>query len=387
MTTLTIQLHDSISSIPAPVWDRLAGNDSPFLSHAYLDAVESSGSACDETGWRATHFLAEDSSGQAVGAMPMYLKSHSMGEYVFDHAWAHAYQMAGGQYYPKLQSAVPFTPVGGPRLLVGEGGDRWDVASSLLRAACQFADQSGVSSLHVVFCGENEWKLGGRMGMLRREGTQMIWINRGYDDFDGFLAELSSKRRHQIRRERSCLRNEGVRFRVLEGDDIRPDHWDSVWAFYQDTGARKWGIPYLSREFFDRIHSTMRDAVVIMLAEIDGVRVAGALSFRGRDALYGRHWGALKYVRFLHFELCYYQAIEYAITRNIGRVEAGAGGEHKAPRGYGPLPTYSLHWIVDPHLRTGVEEFLQYERPMVMAEREQHQDRAYRQNRESEEES
>lgn len=378
MTGIKIRACRSIRDIPASAWDSLASrNGAPFLAHAFLDAVEASGSANGATGWLPKHLLATDSSGRAVGAMPLYLKAHSMGEYIFDQSWAYAFEAAGGHYYPKLQAAVPFTPVGGPRLLVGASGDRADVARVLLRGACRYAGQLGVSSLHVAFCREDEWRLGGRMGMLQREGTQLHWTNPGYAGFDDFLASLSSKRRHQIRRERAALRDSGVRISVLEGDDIRPDHWDAVWAFYQDTGRRKWGVPYLRRDFFDRIHDTMRDVAVIMLAELDGRPVAGSLSFRGDDTLYGRYWGCLKYLRFLHFELCYYQSIEYAIARGLARVEAGAGGEHKAPRGYCPTPTYSLHWIVDPGLRVGVAEFLQRERQMVRVER-MLQSRAYR---------
>ena len=292
--------------------------------------------------------------GALVGAMPLYVKSHSQGEYIFDFNWADAYMRAGGEYYPKLQSAVPFTPVTGQRLLAIDEA----VKKAMLEAVVQIAGQNGLSSFHMTFCTEAEYRLGGEAGLMQRIGQQFHWENRNYASFDDFLASLSSRKRKNIRKERRSAQGFGGEILALTGEDILPAHWDAFWQFYQDTGARKWGTPYLTRAFFDQAHARLREDILLVLARREGRYVAGALNFIGQDALYGRYWGAIEHHPNLHFELCYYQAIEAAIARGLCRVEAGAQGEHKLARGYLPTAVYSLHWIRDKGFASAVQRFL-----------------------------
>ena len=299
----------------------------------------------------------------------MYAKGHSQGEYIFDFSWANAFENAGGRYYPKLQIAVPFTPATGRRFLTRPGFQETGIAA-LVQGAVQVAAENELSSLHVTFCTAEEAAAGEALGLLHRTSQQFHWVNRGYENFEAFLADLSSRKRKNIRKERAAAACFGGQVRALTGDQIRPEHWEAFWCFYQDTGARKWGTPYLTRAFFDEIHKTMRDDVLLLLAERDGVFVAGALNFIGRDVLFGRYWGCVEDHRHVHFELCYYSAIDYAIEHGLSRVEAGAQGEHKLARGYLPVVTHSLHWIGDPGFRRAVEQFLEAERDAVDEENE-----------------
>ncbi|GIX14254.1 MAG: hypothetical protein KatS3mg118_2213 [Paracoccaceae bacterium] len=299
--------------------------------------------------------------------MPLYLKFHSQGEYIFDHAWAHAWERAGGRYYPKLQAAVPFTPATGRRLLVAPGADADAARAALIQGALELARRNGLSSLHVTFCTGSEAAWGAGLGLMRRQTLQFHWLNRGYRDYDDFLAALSARKRKAIRKERATARRAGEILR-LTGDDIRPAHWDAFWAFYQDTGARKWGRPYLTRAFFDLVHQTMRHDVLLVLCRRGGRPIAGALNFIGRRALYGRYWGCIEDHPCLHFELCYHQAIEWAIAQRLDRVEAGAQGEHKLARGYLPVPIHSLHWIADPQFARAVAGYLAEETAATDAE-------------------
>lgn len=355
-SALTISTHSSIARIPAADWDRLAGGD-PFTSHRFLAALEASGSVGPGSGWQPLHLTVER-GGQVVGAAPLYAKSHSQGEYIFDHAWAEAYMRAGGRYYPKLQCAVPFTPATGPRLLAADPGIR----QALLSGMAQIAERAGCSGAHVTFCTETEAGEGAEAGFLPRVTQQFHWLNRGYGSFEDFLAALSSRKRKAIRKERARAAEFGGTIRRLSGDDLRPEHWDAFWAFYQDTGSRKWGRPYLTRAFFDQIHDTMRNDILLVLAERDGQPIAGALNFIGPDALYGRYWGCLEDHAFLHFELCYHQAIDHAIAHGLSRVEAGAQGEHKLARGYEPVPIHSLHWVRDEGFLRALAGYLDQER-------------------------
>ena len=364
----TLQVHDSIAAIGREAWDGCAGpTGDPFVSFDFLHACEVSGSAVARQGWGRRHLTLLGPDQAVLGCMPLYLKGHSQGEYVFDHSWADAYQRAGGQYYPKLLGAVPFTPATGPRFLHAPGTDEATVRAALIEGALTLTGRLGVSSLHVNFPTEPEWSAMGEAGMLRRQDMQFIWRNDGYRTFDDFLAALSANRRKTIRRERRDAQTD-LDIRVLTGPDILEAHWDAFFDFYQDTGARKWGRPYLTRAFFERIGETMADRIALVMAFRDDTPIAGALNFIGRDALYGRQWGALEEVPFLHFELCYYQAIEFAIQHGLSRVEAGAQGEHKIARGYLPSPVYSAHWIADPALRTPVARYLEQERRGVEAE-------------------
>lgn len=363
-----IHVHDRVADIGREAWDGCASpSGDPFLSFDFLDACEASGSAVPREGWASRHLSLVDETGRVLGVMPLWLKGHSQGEYVFDHSWADAYQRAGGRYYPKLLSAVPFTPVTGPRFLAHPDADAATVRQALLQGAIALTEQLGVSSLHVNFPTEADWNAMGEAGLLLRQDMQFVWRNDGYATFDDFLAALSANRRKTIRRERREAR-EGLDIRVLTGADIAETHWDAFFAFYMDTGARKWGRPYLTRDFFSRIGATMADRIALVMAFRDGVAIAGALNLIGRDALYGRQWGALEEVPFLHFELCYYQAIDFAISRGLSRVEAGAQGQHKIARGYLPSPVYSAHFIADPALRAPVARYLDGERPAVAAE-------------------
>ncbi|MNK15684.1 hypothetical protein D3C87_338320 [compost metagenome] len=366
--SFTLQVHDGIADIGRDAWDACAApTGDPFVSYDFLHACEASGSAVPSQGWAARHLSLHDGDGAVIGVMPLYLKGHSQGEYVFDHSWADAYQRAGGRYYPKLLGAVPFTPATGPRFLNAPGTDEATVREALLQGALTLVERLGVSSLHVNFPTEPEWRAMTEAGLLPRRDIQFIWRNDGYQTFDDFLAALSSNRRKTIRRERREAQA-GLDIRVLTGADITEAHWDAFFDFYMDTGDRKWGRPYLTRDFFARVGATMADRIALVMAFRGETPIAGALNFIGRDALYGRQWGALEEVPFLHFELCYYQAIDFAIARGLSRVEAGAQGEHKIARGYLPSPVYSAHWISDPALRDPVARYLDNERPAVEAE-------------------
>ncbi len=363
---LSLTLHGTIAEIPAADWDACAGVGNPFVGHAFLSAVEDSGSAGPRTGWLPRHAALRDAADTLLAVAPMYAKSHSYGEYVFDHGWAHALERAGGSYYPKLQIAVPFSPVPGPRLLIRPGAG---VAPAALgRALAQAGAELDVSSVHVTFCSESEWNALGRIGWLQRLGMQFHWHNQGYRDFEEFLDALSSRKRKVLRRERRDANAAGLTFQALSGGDLRERHWDAFYGFYTSTVDRKWGSAYLTREFFSLLGERLGDRVVLMLAENAGVPVAGALNLAGDDALYGRNWGCRGDWPFLHFELCYYRAIEWAIAHGLARVEAGAQGRHKIQRGYVPCATYSAHWIAHEGLRRAVAGFLDQERPEIRAE-------------------
>jgi uncharacterized protein len=358
----TIRSLRAVDEIASAAWDACAGSDNPFVSHAFLRALEDSKSVGPRTGWQPHHVVLEDAGGEVLAVAPLYAKTHSQGEYVFDHGWAQAYERAGGQYYPKLQVAVPFTPVPGPRLLVRPTADAPALRRALIGGLVEIARRAGVSSLHVTFSNDVDTEALESAGLMLRLGCQYHWANQGYGTFEDFLNALASRKRKQIRRERRDAAAGGVTLQTLEGDDIKPRHWDAFFAFYMDTGGRKWGRPYLTRDFFHRLGAAMADKCVLILAEKDGDYVAGALNLRGRDALYGRHWGCLGDYRFLHFEACYYQAIDYAIRHKLPRVEAGAQGEHKIQRGYLPAPTWSAHWIADAGFAAAVQDFLRRER-------------------------
>jgi hypothetical protein len=348
-----------VTGLNARAWDRLAGDD-PFLSHAFLSSLEDSGSVAPGTGWTAAPILIEDEASHLIAAAPGYLKTHSQGEYVFDHGWADAWEQAGGQYYPKLQVAVPFTPVPGARLL----GSR---PQQLLAAMEAVTTQNGMSSAHITFIDEAGTGECERRDWLIRHGVQYHWLNRGYSSFEDFLGRLSSRKRKMIRKERDAAR-EGLAFRTLRGAEIGSAEWDAMWAFYQDTGSRKWGRPYLTREFFELVGERMDDRLLLFLACRDEQPIAGALNFVGPDTLYGRYWGCTNEVPFLHFELCYYQAIEWAIEHQLAAVQAGAQGEHKVMRGYEPVVTKSAHFIPNPSFRDAVADFLESERSAIATE-------------------
>ncbi|MGE0178643.1 MAG: GNAT family N-acetyltransferase [Sphingomonas sp.] len=357
------RIADGIGSVSRADWDRCAGTDDPFLSHAFLSALEDSGSAVAETGWRPLPIAIDGADGHPDALLPAWLKSHSQGEYVFDHAWADAWHRAGGAYYPKLQIAVPFTPVPGRRLLTRNPA----LAPALIAAAERVVEGHGLSSAHATFIAAPELPAFERAGWLIRADSQFHWLNEGYADFDAFLAALSSRKRKAIRKERALAQAE-VEIIPLTGADLKEHHWDVFWAFYQDTGARKWGRPYLTRSFFSLLGERLADRVLLMLAIRDGRPIAGALNLIGAEALYGRYWGCVEDVPFLHFELCYYRAIEAAIARGLRRVEAGAQGGHKLARGYRAVPTWSAHYIADPGFRAAVADFLRRERPAVERE-------------------
>ena len=364
----TVKVLGSLGEVPAAQWDACAGADDPFLSHAFLSALEESGSASARSGWLPRHLVVEDGAGTVIAAAPLYLKSHSYGEYVFDWSWADAYERAGGRYYPKLQSAVPFTPVTGRRLLVRPGTDaetESELKDALIAAMVTLGERLGVSSVHVNFPTEAEWRRLGDHGLLLRTGQQYHWRNRGYESFDDFLASLSSRKRKAIRRERRAVADQGIVLSTLTGDAIAERHWDAFYGFYRDTSERKWGSAYLTRAFFSLIGETMAGNVVLVLAEAGGRFVGGALNLMGGDTLYGRYWGCAEEYRFLHFEACYYRAIDFAIARGLKWVEAGAQGPHKIQRGYMPRRTYSAHWIADAEFRRVIERFLAEERAAV----------------------
>ena len=358
-TEIVAKIAAGVSALNAPDWDKLGAND-PFVSHGFLSSLEDSGSVGPGTGWTPSPILIEDDASQLIAAAPAYLKSHSQGEYVFDHGWAEAWERAGGQYYPKLQIAVPFTPVPGQRLL----GSR---PQQLLQAAELVAQQNGLSSAHITFLDETGTLEAKRRGWLIRDAVQYHWFNRGYSTFDDFLAALRHSRRKSIRKERRDA-NLGIEIQTLRGSEIGDDHWDAMWAFYQDTGSRKWGRPYLTRDFFDLVARRLGDKVLLFLALRGGRPIAGALNFIGSEALYGRYWGCTEEVQFLHFELCYYRAVEWAIVHGLASVQAGAQGEHKIARGYQPILTRSAHFIPNRSFRDAVGEFLEAEREGVAAE-------------------
>ncbi len=363
--------HSAIADIGKADWDacnsasEYAAN--PFTSYDFLHALEESGCVSARAGWGVEHLSVADNAGRIAGVMPLYLKSHSQGEYVFDHAWADAYERAGGRYYPKLQCAAPFSPVTGPRLIMREDGPREAAERALLGGALTLCERLNASSLHVTFPLEPEWTRLGEAGFLLRQDQQYHWFNQGYATFEDFLAALSSGRRKTIRRERRDAQA-GLEILALTGADIAEEHWDAFFGFYMDTGGRKWGRPYLNRLFFSLIGERMADKILLIMARRNGRWIAGALNLIGADALYGRNWGCVEDVPFLHFELCYYRAIEEAITRGLTRVEAGAQGQHKIARGYLPSPVYSAHYIADKALRTPVARYLDQERPAVEAE-------------------
>jgi hypothetical protein len=339
----------------------------PFISYDFLSSLELSQSVRTRGGWQPLHLLAEDSNGTLVGAVPCYAKTHSQGEYVFDHGWAEAYERAGGNYYPKLQVSVPFTPATGRRLLVRPGPEADAVRGALADSLMDICRRSNASSAHVTFPTQPEWDLLGRRGFLKRTHQQFHWENAGYDSFDAFLAALASRKRKTIRREREDALSAGISVHWLTGADLTESVWDAFFDFYMETGSRKWGRPYLTRPFYSMVGEKMRDRILLVMAKRNGRWIAGAINFIGSHTLFGRHWGAVEHHPFLHFELCYYQAIQYAIEHKLARVEAGAQGEHKISRGYLPTTTYSAHYIVDPGLRRAIEDFLKHERAYVAA--------------------
>lgn len=357
------RLAQGVSDFDAAAWDRCAGSGNPFVSHAFLSILERSGSAAAETGWQPLPIAIDDAQGRLAGVAPAYIKSHSQGEYVFDHGWADAWHRAGGHYYPKLLIAAPFTPVPGPRLLTDDDG----VARGLIAAAEAIVGRHGLSSAHANFLEPRDVDRFRAAGWLIREGSQFHWTNAGYGAFEDFLASLSSRKRKAIRKERASARA-GLEIVHLTGDAITEAHWDAFWEFYQDTGSRKWGRPYLTRSFFSLLGEEMADRVLLVFANRGGRPIAGALNLIGADALYGRYWGCREDVPFLHFELCYYQAIDFAIAHGLGRVEAGAQGEHKLARGYAPVPTWSAHFIADAGFRAAVADFVERERRAVERE-------------------
>jgi predicted N-acyltransferase len=398
---LRIRIAQSLAEVPATAWNACARGEpadaikvkhedeftyednfspqpstrgyvaNPFVSHEFLSSLESSASVGGRTGWQPRHLLAEDLQGRLVGAAPCYVKSHSRGEYVFDHGWAEAFERAGGDYYPKLQVAVPFTPVTGPRLLALPGRHDAAVRGALADALVEITSASGLSSAHVTFLTDVEWRALGARGFLQRTDQQFRWENNGYASFEDFLAALASRKRKTIRRERKDALAAGIEVRWLTGGDLTEAVWDAFFAFYMETGSRKWGRPYLSRDFFSIVGEKMRDRILLVIARRAGRWIAGAINFIGSDTLYGRNWGSIEHHPFLHFELCYYQAIDYAITHGLKRVEAGAQGEHKLARGYLPQTTYSAHFIADPGFRRAVADYLSRERDYVQAAAEE----------------
>lgn len=368
---IEIQVLNSLSQISASDWDSCANPETadggrpidPFTTHRFLNALEESGSVGPGTGWQPQYLTAR-LDGNLIAVAPMYAKSHSQGEYVFDHNWAHAYEQAGGRYYPKLQIAVPHTPATGRRFLVRSGYEEVGM-SALVQGAVQLASDNGVSSVHVTFCTESEVEAGRQMGLMARKSQQFHWLNDHYASFEDFLSRLSSRKRKNIRKERAQAQSFGGSIHTISGNDLQPEHWDAFWIFYQDTGARKWGSPYLTRSFFDLAQERLRDDIALVMAERNGRWVAGAMNVIGRETLFGRYWGCTEHHSCLHFELCYYQAIELAIARGMKRVEAGAQGQHKLARGYLPVATHSLHWIADPGFADAVARYLEAEEEAV----------------------
>ena len=364
-----LRVISGLADIAAADWDACANPPekvyNPFLRHAFLLALEESGSAVPETGWAGRHLVLEDAEGTPQAVMPLYLKDHSQGEYIFDYGWADAFHRAGGNYYPKLLCAVPFTPAGGRRLLVRPGPQADTHETQLLAGALTLLDKLDASSLHVNFLPEEDWEKLGAQGFLQRTDQQFHWQNDGYQSFDAFLEALASRKRKNLRKERAKALENGIEVDWLTGADLQPHHWDDFFHFYVDTGHRKWGTPYLTRDFFSRIHDTMPEDILLVMAKRDGRYIAGALNFIGGDTLFGRNWGCIEDHPFLHFELCYYQAIDFAIARGLNRVEAGAQGTHKLARGYAPHRTYSAHHITHEGLREAVAHYLESERQYV----------------------
>ena len=396
MTELRISVADTIDAVDAGEWDACANPGAragiakdeggarterpaaqssaapepaynPFISHAFLAALEQSNSVGPRTGWQPRHVLAHTAEGTLIAAAPCYLKSHSRGEYVFDHGWAEAYARAGGSYYPKMQVAVPFTPAAGRRLLVRDTADSESIARALASGLVEICKICGASGVHVTFAPEAEFRLLGELGYLQRTDQQFHWDNRGFATFAGFLGALTARKRKTIRRERHDALANGISVHWLTGSDLTEEIWDAFFQFYMETGSRKWGRPYLTRPFYSLVGQSMRQRIVLIMAKRAGRWIAGAINFIGSHSLFGRHWGAIEHHPFLHFELCYYQAIDYAIAHKLSRVEAGAQGEHKIARGYLPSTTYSAHYIADPALRRGIAEYLARERAYVAA--------------------
>jgi uncharacterized protein len=369
VSTITSRIGGDARAIGAGVWDKLANplsnaHPHPFTRHAFFAALEESGSATAKTGWRPVHLILER-DGNPIALLPLYLKSHSYGEYVFDHGWAEAFTRAGGRYYPKLQASVPFTPATGQRFLIAAGEDARETSRLLLAAAESAVEDLRASSLHITFMTESECTLAGDLGFLRRTDKQFHWDNRGYESFTGFLADLSSAKRKNLRKEREAVAAEGVTFEWVTGRDLTESVWDAFFNCYTTTGNQKWNPPYLTRDFFSRVGATMGEQILLVMAKMKGRYVAGALNFFDETTLYGRNWGCLGYVPFLHFEACYYQAIDFAISKKLARVEAGAQGGHKLLRGYLPRPTFSAHYIAHEGLRRAVAEYLENEREAV----------------------
>ncbi|MFN7004585.1 MAG: GNAT family N-acetyltransferase [Roseinatronobacter sp.] len=368
---IEISMLTSLSDLAQSDWDACACPEvadglapyDPFTTWRFLKALEDSGSVGTGSGWQPRYLVAKK-AGQIIACAPMYAKSHSQGEYIFDHNWAHAYERAGGRYYPKLQIAVPFTPATGRRFLVRPGFEA-EGQAALVQGCVELAAKNNLSSLHITFCTKEEAEAGAQMGLMHRVTQQYHWQNDSYQGFDGFLASLSSRKRKMIRKERAQAQDFGGQIVALTGAQIEPWHWEYFWRFYQDTGARKWGTPYLTRRFFDIAQQTLRDDMLLVLAMRDGVPVAGALNFIGRQALFGRYWGCAEDHPCLHFELCYYQAMDFAIANDIQRVEAGAQGEHKLARGYLPVPIHSLHWLREAGFADAVARYLTAERAAV----------------------
>jgi hypothetical protein len=373
-TALSARVVENIANIPPDSWGRLAGRDNPFVSYPFLLALEETGCASNAAGWLPHHVVVEETNGEIIAAAPVYLKSHSQGEYVFDHGWAHAWERTGGRYYPKMQVAAPFSPVGGPRLLVGDAPDADDARLTLLRALETVCQKLELSSVHVTFSTEHDYDVMGLAGWIQRIGRQFHWHNRDYETFDDFLGALTSRKRKMIRKERRQVADQGINVSALTGDDIKPDHWDAFYQFYVNTYDRKWGYPYLTREFFEAAQDRMGNQIVLVMADMEGLPVAGALNLRGATALYGRNWGCLGDFRFLHFEACYYKAIEFAIDNGLKTVEAGTQGPHKIQRGYEPVATYSGHYIPNESFREAVERFCREEEREVGWEIENYAD-------------
>tara|TARA_R110002012_G_scaffold311108_1_gene520247 strand:- start:119013 stop:120167 length:1155 start_codon:yes stop_codon:yes gene_type:complete len=366
-----IKTVTDIHEIGQAQWDKCAGSDNPFVSFAFLSAMEDSASTCAENGWQPFHLVLKSEDGLVIGIVPLYVKAHSYGEYVFDWAWAEAYERAGGQYYPKLQSAVPFSPVPGPRLLVtNDHPDPDSVRRMLIEGLSMLPEKLGMATLHVTFCSGDESKQMRDAGFLTRTGLQYHWHNRGYQTFDDFLGALNSRKRKNLRKERKQVLEAGYTFKALRGDDLKPEHWDRFYHFYRDTSDRKWGQAYLTRQFFELLHERLRDRTVLVAAFHDDEMVAGALNLIGSETLYGRNWGTMDRAPLLHFETCYYQAIDIAIEHGLKTVEAGAQGEHKIQRGYEPVITHSAHLIADPGLRRAVAQFLAQEKDHIAQDQE-----------------
>ncbi len=363
-----IRVITTLEGVEPTAWNGLLTDTpiNPFVTYEFLYALEGSGSACAETGWLAQHLLLETSDGELLAALPCYLKNHSQGEYVFDHGWADAFMRAGGDYYPKLQCSIPFTPAPGPRFLVPQCEDRKTRMAALAEGLKQLCARLKVSSAHITFMVKDQWKLAGAQGYLQRTDQQFHWINDGYKTFDDFLDSLSSRKRKNIRKEReTALDGTGITIECLKGAELTDEIWDRFFVFYMDTGARKWGQPYLTREFFSTVSQTMSERILLIMAKRNGEYVAGALNFIGDECLYGRHWGCVEDHPCLHFEVCYYQAIEFAISKGLKRVEAGAQGAHKLARGYLPVSTHSAHWITHAGFRDAVSDYLVHERQHV----------------------